>query len=454
MAIHNIEKYSFRYFLLKLYMICWHDHIFYRKVAYVNREKIPTDEHLIFTPNHQNALMDALAIEFSMRNQFVFVARSDIFKNKWVASLLYFLKILPVYRIRDGYESLKKNEEIFNKTLDIIHNKNGFVIMPEGNHAGFRRLRPLRKGFARIAYQAEEASDFSLDIKLIPVGINYDRYDTYRSEVLVIFGEPVPVSEFYEDYKENPAKAYNKIKTVLAEKMKPLMIEIESEAYYEVYDALREMYEKVACRKLGFNYKNLYDKFRAHKAVIAALENEEKTENNDFKELVEKTTVYLNNMSHLKLDLHVFEKRGGKKVMLILKSLLLLIGLPFFVYGFINNAIPYFAPFILTGKVKDKQFHSSFKFVITAFLYPIYYFILTVVAFLITRDTFWTLTYLFSLPITGALAWYYSRLYLKTLCDFRCLKYKTTKNNRLIDSRDLYDSIMDLLDRIFQKSDF
>ena len=110
MSVENIEKHSFRFSALKAWMQFWHNKIFYRKVVYVHREKVPLQDHLIFTPNHQNALMDALAIEFSFENQFVFVARSDIFKNKFIARLLYFLKILPVYRIRDGYESLRSEE--------------------------------------------------------------------------------------------------------------------------------------------------------------------------------------------------------------------------------------------------------------------------------------------------------------------------------------------------------
>ncbi len=58
MGVENIEKYSRGYALLKTYLRFWHDKIFYGKVVYVNREQIPLDEHLIFTPNHQNALMD------------------------------------------------------------------------------------------------------------------------------------------------------------------------------------------------------------------------------------------------------------------------------------------------------------------------------------------------------------------------------------------------------------
>ena len=97
-------------------------------------------------------------------------------RRKMIASILYFLKILPVYRIRDGFSSLKGNDEIFLKTIDVLKNKNGLVILPEGDHAGFRRLRQLKKGICRVAFQSDEATGFNLKIKIIPVGIEYSNY--------------------------------------------------------------------------------------------------------------------------------------------------------------------------------------------------------------------------------------------------------------------------------------
>ena len=118
MGKENIEKYSVGYALVKTVTGFWHNNIFYRRIIVLGRENINPDDHLIFAPNHQNALMDALAVLFTSRDRIVFLARADIFKKKLLASILYFLKILPVYRIRDGFSSLKGNDEIFTKTID------------------------------------------------------------------------------------------------------------------------------------------------------------------------------------------------------------------------------------------------------------------------------------------------------------------------------------------------
>jgi len=117
MGKENIEKYSARYALVKQTVAFWHDNIFYRKIIVMGAENINPDHHLIFAPNHQNALMDALAVLFTHKGQPVFLARADIFKKKIIASLLYFLKILPVYRIRYGFSTLKSNDEMILRFL-------------------------------------------------------------------------------------------------------------------------------------------------------------------------------------------------------------------------------------------------------------------------------------------------------------------------------------------------
>src|SRR5664279_2074630 len=241
MGKYNIEKYSFGYSILKGCLQFWHNNVFYRRIIVIGHEHLNPDDHLIFAPNHQNALMDALAVLFTHKGQPIFLARADIFKRKTIAAIMYFLKILPVYRIRDGFSSVKGNDEIFLKTIDVLKNKNGLVILPEGDHAGFRRLRQLKKGICRVAFQSDEATGFSLNIKIIPVGIEFSNYSRYRQVLTVVYGKPIKVSEFLDSYKASPERALNELRSRLSDKMKGIMVHIESEEDYEAIDELRSM---------------------------------------------------------------------------------------------------------------------------------------------------------------------------------------------------------------------
>jgi 1-acyl-sn-glycerol-3-phosphate acyltransferase len=451
MGLKNIEKYSVSYAVFKYWVKFWHDKVFYRKVEYVNREKVPLNEHLIITANHQNALMDALAIEFAFYNQPVFVARSDIFSNKFIAAVLYWLKILPVYRIRDGYDSLKKNRMVFEKTVDIILNKNSFVIMPEGNHAGYRRLRQLKKGFARIAFQTEEAKDFSLKIKIIPVGIDYECYTDYRSTLLVNFGEPLEVSDYYEQYKENPVIAYNKIRSELAGKIKPLMINIESENYYELYDELRKMYRQLGIKKLNLDKGKLYDGFRVDKRLIAGIEHVEKDNPQVVEKMSEKMSEFLGILQN---EGFTYKEVAANNVTLwgmLGKGVVLVLFFPVFLFGFLINALQYFIPVKVAGMIKDRQFHSSFKFVLTMLLFPLFYVIETGIFYFLTGDTVKSLLFFIFLPVSAVLSWQWYRLFRKFKREFRFFAFKTKGSKVFKSLLNLYDELISFAGMCFDR---
>ena len=109
--IHD-ENRAYR-FLLPL--VNWMFRHSYRHIKYVGKENIPTDGAVIFAPNHTNALQDALAVLSINSERKVFVARADIFRNKKIAKILRWLKIMPIRRMRDGASEVLQNDETENK---------------------------------------------------------------------------------------------------------------------------------------------------------------------------------------------------------------------------------------------------------------------------------------------------------------------------------------------------
>ncbi len=427
MGFENIEKRSLAYNTLYHYVKFWYNKVFYRKVIILNYNKVPENEPLIFTPNHQNALMDALAMLFSVKNQLVFMARSDIFKK--FAPILYFLKILPIYRIRDGIDTLKKNQTVFDKTVDVLNAYNGLVILPEGNHKDERLLRPLKKGFARIAFQTVLDGNLKKDIKIIPVGIDYDDYTHCRSRQLINFGDPIPVSQFLKDYKENPAIGLNKIKDHLAERMKPLMINIESVEYYELINEMRVLYRSEMCQKMGLNPKDEADGFFADQKFVEILSDAIETSPDivagmdaGFKKLVN----LLN-----KFKLHPKDLQSKPSLFALLtKTLLLILTFPLFVFGYLNHLLAFQIPYTLTQKVKDEMFRTSFMFVLTLVFFPLFYLIQTLVVLFIFHSWEIALLYFVTLPVFAIISWKWKNLFLNVRNNLRKIKlFKTDKWN-------------------------
>jgi 1-acyl-sn-glycerol-3-phosphate acyltransferase len=422
MGKHNIEKYSAGYALLKYVAGFWHNNVFYRKVIVLGRENINPEDPLIFAPNHQNALMDALAVLFTHKGQPVFLARADIFKRKAIAAILYFLKILPVYRIRDGFSSVKGNDEIFVKTIDVLKNKNGLVILPEGDHAGFRRLRQLKKGICRVAFQSDEATGFSLKIKIIPVGLEFSNYSRFRQVLTVAYGKPIEVSDYFESYKVNPERALNELRARLSDEMKGIMVHIGSEEDYEAIDELRNMING------RFSDDIKVTKLFRDRILVKKMNELKSSDENLYRKICSLSLHIKKKAKDLNTDYRLLEKRKHPLGWLIAGMLGIIFTFPIFVYGNIFNLTFLEIPNLQVRKIKDPQFHSSVRYgisLILAFVFLPLYLILSLFIF----SSWWLGLLIFlTLPVSGLFAWNYYLQYRRILGGFRVRKLIKERN--------------------------
>ncbi len=421
----GIHKSNFRYLLLKYTQIIAFS-AFYRKIQVVGRKNIPYGNPIIFTPNHQNALMDALAILNTCGMNIVFMARADIFKKKRQADMLTFLKILPIYRQRDGTEELSKNSDIFNLALVVLEDKKPICLMPEGNHYHQRRLRPLVKGSFRIAFSAQAKFGDKLDVKIVPVGIDYMHYQNIHQDLLINYGQAIDVKDYINQYHENPARAINILKDRLSEELKKLMIHIGNEEYYDSYHELRSLYNKRMCNRLGILKKSHYHRFLADKEMIRMLDENFVNNSEDMVSLSSKVIEYSQGVKKLNLRNWIFDKKGYSFLGIVTRIPGLIIGSPVFLAGWLNNIIPYTIPQRMIRKVKDPQFHASFKFAISFLCFPVFYILIASIIAVITGSAWIALIYIVLGVLAGYFALYYSFWYKKLKA---AIKYKRLVKN-------------------------
>lgn len=440
MSKKPIDAWSLRYKVVKTYASFCH-RLFYRKITFRFRERIPRNQPVILAPNHQNALMDAMALVFSSWRDPVFVARADVFSNRILAGIWRLFKIYPIYRIRDGVGELAKNEEIFRNAIKVLdRSKSPFVIMPEGNHGNKRRLRPLVKGIFRIAFRAQEKYGESEGVQIVPVGIDYGKYENFGSTVLAVYGEPVSVGEYFGNYQEDNARGINKLRERLAAEMPKYMIDIRTELYYNTWLSLRTIFNREMRKLAGIGGRDLYSRFRADKQMIAMLDEALEKEPERIEKIHMLVSGYMKGIGKLKIRDWVVGRGGLRMPVLLLLSLGMIPGLPVFLTGLITNIIPYRLPLLFIKKIRDRQFHSSVKFVAGLVLFPVYYLLLFLAAVFLTRGVWWIeWVVLAGLPLSGLLA----HRYFIGLKKMRALwKYALNRKNRrselpgLIDKRE------------------
>lgn len=448
MAKKTIDRFSVRYRLLKTWVIFSH-WFFYRKIQTKFRERIPKDRPVLLAPNHQNALMDAMAPLLTCRRDIVFLARADVFNNRFIAGILRVLKILPVYRQRDGTSELAKNEAIFQESMEVLGRmKIPVCIMPEGNHGKRRRLRPLVKGIFRVAFQAQESFGDNPGVVIVPVGIDYSNYSNFRSKLFVQFGEPVEVCEFFPEYRENQPRALNRIRGRLAEEMKKYIIDIQSEEHYSTCMMLRQIYNRRMRERLGIRKRDLHHRLLGDQHMITELAKVEEEKPEDMATLSRICGEYEEGIRKMNVRDWVFGKPSYSLVLLVLGGLGMILLVPVYLYGLITNYPLYRLIQNLSERPKDPQFHSSIKFVLGTFLFPIYYFILFIPVWIFTSPSWIKWAFLASMPLFGLFAhtWYIWFKKLRSLWKYQILTISGKKS--LTRLKELRKQIIDHADEL------
>ena len=397
----------------------------YRKIHYVGLENIPKDGAIIFAPNHTNTLMDALVVLCYDHTPKVFVARADIFKNPVLAKIFHFLKIMPIMRQRDGFQAVKKNQEIINKSVDVLKDKIPFCIFPEGTHQAKYSSLPLSKGIFRIAFQANELMP-DVPLYIVPVGICYGDFFRFRSTIRMEFGKPINVGAYLAEHPElSPQEQTNGMRDLLTERLHDTLFHIPNDddyrATYEVCIAM-EPFEMEALLKADKHMEPVEAQFQAHKRTLERIlawknENPDKA-----KKLLELGKEASKKRQKKGID---FESASVKKPLTarIPRLLLTLLTLPYTLPASIlaSSAVG-LCQFLFT-KLKDKAFWNSIRFVVNLVLWPLLVLIYGIVGFCLLPWQ-WALVatlLVMPAPIVAHEAWKTFRL---VVSDIKLLKSK------------------------------
>ena len=411
-----MKKWSTGYEVLRTYVrfAFWLTH---KRIVVTGGDRIPKGKPIIFAPNHQNALMDPLALECTNPFQTVWLARADIFKSKAAQSFLKYIKLLPVYRIRDGKDNLLNNEQIFGQVIKILESKQSVALFPEAAHSGKRQMLPHKKAIPRIALEAEEKNNFGLGLQIVPVGIFYSHYWLFNRTLIVQYGKPIGVDRYLDEYHENPQKAMLSLRDEIYEQLRPLTLQINSENYYQKYEDIRQLAGKSYSKTHFFSKNQTLQLFYAEQKLIAEVEQLEIRNPELFEKIVKETSSYLQAIKEIHLtDKQVIKAEKACWLVLAPRMNAAVFSLPLFVFGFLFNALPFFVPrMILRRKVKDLTFLSTFNFVTGLIVFPVFYFIEASMVLALTDSMVISLFTFILMPFAGKIAFKLLLFYRGTL---------------------------------------
>ena len=369
----KIQDPDFWYSFLLPY-VNWHTRVAYRRFEVHGKKQIPKNSAVVFGVNHSNTLMDALVLLSADNIKKVFIARGDIFKNPTVAKILNFLRILPIFRIRNGVAAVRQNDDSLDKAVDVIHDHVDLYLFPEGTHRTKHSLMRMGKGLFHIAVDANKQFGDKSPVYIIPTAIEYGDYFRYRSTAMINFGQPINVTEFFKNTtEENEAVNINLLKDQLHDEISKLFTFIPDD---EDYDAIWEIVKMKNEKRAG----GLYQKMLRNRATVEKVLKYREEHPEEAKNLFERVLDFAKERKRQKISV-MSTARKYPLVNFLWKLAVLLIGLPYFAASAIVNLPVWLTTLIIKGKLVDKAFSNTVSYGVEFVLFPLVFIVGTILLF-------------------------------------------------------------------------
>ncbi len=191
------------------------------RIVFDSRNMDRSDRPMILACSHPNSFFDALVMGAYHPRKMHFLARGDAFKNPRAAKILRLLNMIPIYRMSEGKENMDNNHRTFDACIEVFKNNGCVLIFSEGVCVNEWRLRPLKKGTARLAWMCWEEHEVK-NMVIQPVGLNYHSFTEVPKRIHVQFA---PIIESHVFNFDNSANFYKDLNNKLAAQLEPLVLE-------------------------------------------------------------------------------------------------------------------------------------------------------------------------------------------------------------------------------------
>lgn len=405
---------------------------------YLGMENIPADGNsVVMVGNHQNCMNDPVNVEVALKDRKPYcLVRGDVFRvNKYFTKFLYWLGLLPVNRLNfegtyGSANAKESNKTTFSEASKWLAEGNTLILFPEGGHQNKRYLGYFSLGYLLLAFQAAERTNFEKEIYVMPFGHHYANYHHPLYDFVLRMGTPIPLSPYYEQYKEKPRTTMREVNVLVEKQISDLMLNITDLEHYAAIDELRQGPEgRQYALKHGYNPDNLYEKLMADKQLAQELSDPDK------KSALDKLQAVATEIKEKGMRDWVIAKEPGV-LNLIVKCLLLLLFLPLFAVSLAVTWPVVFIPHTMYHKLingaEDEMFRSTWNLGFAALVtLPLLWVLPTIIMLFI--KPLWALCFFLSYPIMTYIVLRYCRLLGKTCGVWRFVMGKDSK--RLVKER-------------------
>lgn len=392
----------FLYFILNI-ILQYPFRIFFSKVKLIHPVK-KFRASTIFVCNHPASFLDPLVISVFQRPIVFFMTRSDVFKP-FLKPLLWSVHMLPIYREHDGEDTKSKNEEVFKTCFKILKGGRNLMIFGEGftDDVFIRRLKPIKKGAARIGFGALENLNWSKKIYLQAVGINYSDPSHFNGQVLISNSEQICLNDYKEIYLENPSKAINDVTKQIEKLLQKQLTHVSNKDWVFFHEHVSRL-KRFGLHPIDSDFSiNLIQRWKNSQAFAEWINKQDLEFNDALISLKKECETYFRLLKKMKLEESYLFQKEEKKLSISQEIVKLFLLLPFIPIGIIHFLLPYIFVKRFTEKTfKRKVFWSSVKLMLGFLVMALFNILLVYLlnSFLINNSLL-SLVYFLILPLIG-----------------------------------------------------
>jgi 1-acyl-sn-glycerol-3-phosphate acyltransferase len=381
--------------------------VFFRRIAVDGAGRVPAAGPVILVANHTNAMVDPLVIAGPAGRRMTLTAKSTLAGSAFLRRMARRLDVILVHRRQDRDKGADpaRNEAALDEIRRRLGGGGCVCIFPEGVSHSEATMRPFRTGAARVAFDFVEKDGNPGGLKIVPVGLHFERKDRYRSSVCVAIGEPLDVAAWREAHPGADVRAFS---DHLRDRVRDLTAEFESPARWELLHWLGELLEGGG-RPPESLAREEPGAFARRAAIVRRLQAGQRAldarAHDRLRALEVRATAFRERLRALAVapaEVFLPMTAGRAAFFVVREAEQLAIGLPIAAWGWCNHVLPFRLTRALARRLtREDDQYATHAVAVALPVFAAFYAVQTAAVALLAGPV-WGLMYLLSLPPSGA----------------------------------------------------
>jgi len=237
---------------------------YYPRIEVSGGERIPRSGPVLLVANHPNSLIDPVLLGIAADRPVRLMAKAPLFRVPVFGAVLRALGMVPAYRGSDDRGEVAKNFESLAAAARTLAAGHVMGIFPEGKSHDASRVEMVRSGAARLALQALEAG--ATELRVVPVGLNYERKERFRTAVWIQVGEPIGLTAWRARFPTEGPAALRALTAEIDARLKACVVHLDDPAWEDLLDEVEALLPAA-----GFYRRHALETLHQRKAVADAI---------------------------------------------------------------------------------------------------------------------------------------------------------------------------------------